>query len=162
MHKIVIAAMAACLATSASAGQDMTVTANRSIDSWVQDASRSLDSALDRVDLSRSETGITYVRFNCDEEGTPQNVATVRMGGSKPNLARAGRNAVRKIRTLHPLFEGARPNQLVEAAIVVADDQDQLDRLLAEVNERARQQNARWAASGTANPVVSLAAAGGF
>ncbi|GGD95430.1 hypothetical protein GCM10011515_14110 [Tsuneonella deserti] len=140
----------------------MTVTANPSFTSWVQNASRSLDRAMGRVDLSRSETGITYVRFNCDENGKPQNIKTVASSERKPNLDRVGRQTVGKIRTLYPLFNGARPNQLIEAAVIVADNQYDLEKMLAEARERAAQRNSRWAQSGLPSPVVSLAVAGGF
>lgn len=163
MNKIAIAVLAACLATSVSAKQEeMTVTANPSFTTWIETATRTLDSAFDKVNLSHSETGVTYVRFNTDENGMPQNIATVSSGERKPNLQRVGRKAVGNIRTLGPLFDGAKPNMLVEAAIIVADDQDQLDGLLAKVNERARRQNDRAAASGVPNPVVALAVVSGF
>lgn len=162
MSKIAIAALAACLATTVSAQQQMTVTANPSFNDWVQNASRTLDSAFDRVNLSRSETGITYVRFNADPNGKPQNITTVSTGERKPNLERVARKVVGNIRTLPPMFVGAKPNQLVEAAIIVASDQDQLDTLLAKANDRARKQNARWAARGVPNPVVTLSVVSGF
>lgn len=166
MNKIAIAALAACLATSVSAqqqqGHQMTVTANSQFTEWAQNASRTLDSAFERVNLSRSETGITYVRFNTDANGTPQNIATVSTKERKPNLERVGRKVISNIRAMPPLFKGARPNQLIEAAIIVAKDQDQLESLTAKANQRARQQNARWAASGAPNAVVSLAVVGGF
>jgi hypothetical protein len=161
MKKFAVAALAACLATTLSAKQpEMTVTANPSFNAWVDDASRSLDQALDRVNMARSETGITYVQFTCDESGKPQNIRTV--GGGRPFLARAGREAVRSIRTLHPMFEGAKPNQLVEAAIIVAANQEQLDSMLAKVKERAIDRNSKLAARGLPNSVVSLAVVAGF
>jgi hypothetical protein len=161
MRKFVVAAFAACLATTVSAAQpEMTVTANPSFNAWVDNASHSLDRALDRVDLSNSETGIVYVQFNCDENGKPQNITT--LNGGMPNLARAGRQAVRSIRTLHPMFDGAKPNQLVEAAIVVAGDQEELESMLSEVNERAIERNSRLAARGMQNSIVSLAVIAGF
>jgi hypothetical protein len=163
MNKLVLAAFAACLATSVSAKpQQMVVTGNPSLSSWVEAASRDVDSALERVDISRSETGITYVRFTCDEEGRPQNISTVKTRGYAPNLDRVGRQTISRIKTLHPMFDGAQSNQPVEAAIVIAEDQRQLDRLLAEVKDRARKQNAEWAARGAPNPVVSLAIVSGF
>jgi hypothetical protein len=161
VNKLLIAAFAACLATSVSAKQEMTVTANPSFASWAETSSRTLGEAFDRVDLSRSEAGITYVRFTCDEDGRPQNITTVPSREGKPNLARVGRKAIANIHAL-PMFAGARPDQVIEAAIIVADGQDQMDRMLAKVNDRARQQNAQWAARGTVNPVVALAAVGGF
>lgn len=162
MNKLVLAALAATLATSVSAKEELTVTANPSFSAWIDAATRTLGVAFEKVNLSRSETGITYVRFNTDENGKPENIATVTSGERKPNLQRIGRKAIGNIRTLHPLYDGAKPNMLVEAAIVVADDQDQLDGLLAKVHERARLQNARVAASGVVNPVVSLAVVSGF
>lgn len=163
MNKFVVAALAACLAMPVSAEQpEMIVTANSSFNSWVQNASRSLDHAMKRVDVAHSETGVTYVRFNCDPNGKPQNISTVASGVQHPFLDRVGRQVIKRIRTLHPMFDGARPNQLVEAAIIVAEDQAELDRLRAAVNERATRQNSRWAARGEANPVVQLAVAGGY
>lgn len=163
MNKLVLAAFAACLATSVSAKpQQMVVTGNPSLPSWVESTSRSVDSALERVNISRSETGVTYVRFTCDEAGKPQNITTVRTGMHAPNLDRVGRQTISKIKSLHPMFDGAQPNQLVEAAIVIADDQREIDRLLTEVKTRAREQNAKWAARGVPNPVVSLAIVSGF
>ena len=166
MIKIAIAALAACIATSASAQQQpqqqMTVTANSQFTDWVQNASRTLDAAFDNVDLSHSETGITYVRFNTDENGKPQNIATVSTGERKPYLARVGREVVGNIRAMPPMFKGARPNQQIEAAIIVAGNHAHLQKLLAKANERARQQNARWAASGAPNAVVALGVVGGF
>lgn len=165
MKKLAIAALAACLATSVSAEPEvlpMVVTASPSMTNWVETASRSLNSALARVDISRSETGITYVQFNCDESGKPKNIRTVRSQGYDSGLARVGRRTIGRIRSLHPMFAGARPNQLIEAAIIVADDQRQYDRLIAEASRHAREQNALWAARGLPNPVVSLAIAGGL
>lgn len=165
MNKFVIAAFAVCLATSVSAKQQpqmMVVTGSPSFPNWLENTSRSVNSALDRVDISRSETGITYVQFNCDAEGKPQNITTVRSGRYSPNLDRVGRRAVARIKTLHPMFVGAQPNQVVEAAIIIAEDQRHLNSLLAKVSERARERNAQWAARGLPNPVVSLAIAGGF
>lgn len=163
MNKLVVAALAACLATTVSAKQpQMTVTANTSVDVWVQNASRTLDQALKRTDLARSETGVTYVQFNTDADGKPRNITTVDTGKFQPNLDRVGRQAVKRMRSLQPTFEGARPNQLIEAAIVVADNQDELDNFRTAINDRAKAQNSRWAARGEANPVVSLAAIAGF
>jgi hypothetical protein len=161
MNKLVVAALAACLATTVSAKQpEMVVTANPSFTSWVQNASRSLDYAMMRVDLARSESGVTYVRFNCDPNGKPQNITTMSSAVRHPVLDRVGRQVIKRVRTLHPMFDGARPGQLVEAAIIVADDQAQLDRLRAAVTERAVTQNNRWAERGEATPVVLLAVAG--
>lgn len=163
MNKFAIAALAVCLATSVSAKpQIMVVTGGPSFPNWVENTSRSVSSALDRVDISRSETGITYVQFSCDEEGKPQNITTVRSGRYSPNLDRVGRRAVARIKTLHPMFVGAQPNQVVEAAIIIAEDKRHMDSLLAKVSEHARARNDLWAARGLPNPVVSLAIAGGF
>ena len=131
---IVTAALAASLAVSASAGeQTIKVTANTSLNDWVASASESLGDSLDRMNVARSETGITYVRFTCSPDGTPQNIATVASSGYKPNLDRVGREAVRRVGSLHPLFAGAKPDQVFEAAIIVADDQRQLERMADDV-----------------------------
>jgi hypothetical protein len=151
------------MASSVSANPpQMVVTGSPSLPSWIENASRAVDSALERVDVSRSQTGVTYVRFNCDENGKPQNIKTVKNGRYNPTLEHVGRQTIRRIRTLHPMFVGAEKGQEVEAAIVVADNQRQLDHLLVEVNERAREQNAKWAARGLPNPIISLAVVGKF
>ena len=121
MKKLLLAAVAACMASSVSANPpQMVVTGSPSLPSWIENASRAVDSALERVNIARSETGVTYVRFTCDETGKPQNITTVRTGMHAPNLDRVGRQTISKIKSLHPMFDGAQPNQLVEAAIVIA------------------------------------------
>lgn len=162
MNRILIAGAAAIfLATSASAGdQPITVTARPSFSDWMASTSQILTDALKRTDLARAETGITYVRFTQDEAGKPQGVSTVKSGSFKPNLDRAGRAVARRMRALPPLFNGARPDTTIEAAIVVANDRHQLERLTAEVADRARRQNVTWAARQSANPVVLLAVVG--
>ncbi|MDZ4308777.1 hypothetical protein [Allopontixanthobacter sp.] len=150
------------LASPVSAQQQMTVTANPSFANWVESTSRTIDSSLKKVNISRSEAGVTYVRFNCGEDGKPRNIATVHSGAFKPELARIGRRVVSRINSLHPLFEGAQPNQLYEAAIIIARDEEELESLSKKVNERVQRENARWAARGAPNPVVSLAIVSGF
>ena len=140
----------------------MTVTANPSFSEWVSKASDSLDRAMSAANLSRSEAGVTYVRFNRGDDGRPQNIATVKAGPSQPNLDRVGRSVVRRIDALPPMFHGARQNLTIEAAIIVAKDEDDLDRLKAKVSQRAQRQNAQWAARSLPSPVVALGIVSGF
>ena len=132
MNKLAIAALAACLAAPLSAGeQPMTVTANPTFSEWVSKISESLDRAMSTANLSRTEAGITYVRFTRGEDGRPQNISTMKAGPSQPNLDRVGRTVVRRIGTLPPMFRGARQNLTIEAAIIVARDADELHQLRA-------------------------------
>lgn len=64
--------------------------------------------------------------------------------------------------SLHPLFAGAKPDQVFEAAIIVADDQRQLERMADDVTRRAQQSNARWAARATPGSAISLAVFSGM
>lgn len=140
----------------------MTVTANPTFSEWVSKTSESLDRAMSTANLSRTEAGITYVRFTRGEDGRPQNISTMKAGPSQPNLDRVGRTVVRRIGTLPPMFRGARQNLTIEAAIIVARDADELHQLKGEVSMRAERQNARWAARNLPNPVVALGVASGF
>ena len=165
MKKLTITALVTALSLGlstpviAQAKQEMTVTGTApKFDQWVVTTSRALDKQLARADISDVNSGITYVRFNCNEHGKPQNLATVSTRKYKSKLDRLGHRVVQNL-DLHPMFDGSNPNQIVEAAIIVANSERDRDRMLKQVNERAKKQNAKWAALNLPNPVISLALA---
>jgi hypothetical protein len=163
MKRIAIAAFAASLSvvsfSSAAEAKDaqIVVSGPSSQQEWVNAANQNLDRALDDVSLRNVQSGITVVRFQCGENGSPTDIATIERGNR--NLASVGRKAVKRM-NLHPHYPGATEDQIYEAVIIVADSRAHLAELRRRVAARNERQRDYWAARGVPNPVVTLALVG--
>jgi TonB family protein len=127
---------------------------------WTSAASDNLARSLKRAssigwrDVSH---GVATVQFNCSEDGTPTRVRVISHSGD-PRLNVAVRNAVRRMKSMHPLPAGILADQTYEATVVVASQSSDLEEQMAKLRERASRQNARWAARGAPNPVLAFGA----
>jgi hypothetical protein len=158
MRKILIASVAAVLSVTASAEPQQITVSSPSVNQWVDRAGEALGNAIDGEMRSISyrgthATGITYVGFECSEDGTPINIKTSERGGAA--IDRLGRRVVERV-NLHPVFAGHKQGQKFEAAILVAKDYRDLERGEKMIQERARKSREEWAARGMPNPVVAL------
>ena len=125
---------------------DIVVTSGRSMDRFVEDMSHDLDQALNRSSLRSLQltgTGIVQISFECGPDGKPTNIAYYRRDDDH-DVNRLARNAVRKIRSLHPLPRGISEDQKYLANMIMADDMWEYEALSEEL---ARSEQARIAAS---------------
>lgn len=131
---------AAVLAVPASS--QIVVTPAAEIDAMVEKVSRDLDRQLAKAADFRgvgSGNGIAIVRFQTDENGTPENLSIYRKSGTGV-LDRVALNAVHNLRTLDSAPSSLSDDQVYQANIIFADNrrsQDQLTEQLAE-EEAAR------------------------
>ncbi len=162
MNRLILATASTCLIgampVAAEPGQ-VVVTANPELNEWVTSVNQELDRRLSRIDTSRAQPGVTYVRFTRREDGRTQDVEL--MEGGDPQLNRVGRVAVHHLR-IPTMPVGSKAGQIYEAAIIVADSPEELKDMKEVVKTRMDQKNAYWARKGEANPVISLAVVSGF
>ena len=156
MKAPILAALAACLAVPAAAQHDITVHSAPTFEEWVARTSGHLNNSLKLSSTRGVPSGVTFVQFECSDTGDAINVKTVERGNR--HLDRLGRSVVNRMKSMHPLFNGVKDGQIYEAAIMVADTQNELDGYMADVEKRMERQNAYWAARKVPNPVISLAA----
>ncbi len=106
-------------------------------------------------------SGIVRVKFNCSDTGRPDKVTIARSSGSR-RLDRMALKAVDRIATLHPLPQGFRHDQSIEAMILIAygserEYRQKRDRMIAE----AKRRNARFDDPQRATAGVLLTGAAG-
>jgi hypothetical protein len=161
MKILLSAAVAASLTLSvAAAGKSpLIVVKPGPLQDWITSTSRQLDRALERVDSARAEPGISFIRFTADPQGRPANVMPHRRGYNP--LDQVALRAVQRLR-LAPVPGGVSRNQVYQAVIVVGDTPAQVAQLRSSAAARLAEENARFAARGLPNPVISLGAVSGF
>jgi hypothetical protein len=160
MRKLLIASIAALsVSVAAAEPKQMTVTGSAAptLEQWSNDAGEAIGESIDRelrfAGMRGAATGITYVGFECSEDGTPINIRTTERGGRL--IDRTGLRVVERL-NLHPVFRGHKEGQQFEAAILIAKDNRDLVRGQRVINERVRKSRDAWAAKGIPNPVVAL------
>ncbi len=160
MKIFVFAAVAACLAapTAGFAEEAQIVVSPAPVQEWVATTSRALENALLREDTMRARAGISVVHFTTSPEGRPVNIKTISSAGYN-DLHRVARRAVHRLR-LQPIAADIPRNQVYEAVIVLGETPEQLAQLRSHAIAHATEENARWAAKGLPNPVISVAIAG--
>ncbi len=94
-------------------------------------------------------TGVVRVKFNCSENGRPNNVAVIKGSGSRA-LDKAAVEAVQHVATLHPLPDGMGHDQPYQAVILFETDQNAYDRALARIRADAVKSNAWFKGPGVA------------
>ncbi len=117
---------------------DIVVSSGRSIDNFVEDVATDLNRELNRYRHTTGlyeGTGVAQVLFECSPDGKPTKI-TMYSRSRYASVDRRARNAVSKIRTLHPLPQGVGQDQLYLANIIIADDLDEFDQLSAELKQR--------------------------
>jgi TonB family protein len=153
MKKLFYAALAAaCCALSATGAAEQTplfVTASvPTMTECTSSASDNLARSLERassIGWRDVSSGVATVQFNCSEDGTPTRVRVVSHSGD-PRLDVAVRNAVRRMKSMHPLPARILAEQTYEATVAVASQGSDLDDQMAKLRERSARQNAHWAA----------------
>ncbi|QKG70673.1 TonB family protein [Erythrobacter mangrovi] len=157
MNKLVVFA-ASIVATSSAltgplASQDIVVSPPSS-SSFVAMVSKDLDSQLarQRFDPRANVHGIAKVRFQVGKDGQAINVVTYE-GSGNSRLDAAARRAVHGLSSLAPAPAGVAEGQVVQANIIVADDQVELARLTKRL---IREETARIASSAQERAVLAL------
>ncbi len=156
--RLIAALSAACIALSASAQH--TTHDGPTYSQWIGTTNANLADSLDQVRMVHFRSGTAIVRFNCSADGSAANVKIVQH--SNPEVDRAARCTVMRMKSMHPLYSGFKADQVYEAAIIVASDEADMQRRLAALNDRVRRQDAYWASRGVPNPVISLAMTSAF
>lgn len=148
MNRFFALTLASTLAVTALAvpasSQDLVVTSQRTVEALVADASRDLDRQLARSVRGQrfdGAQGLAIVRFECSEDGKPQEMSLVRKSGSR-SIDTAALQAVGRLSTLHPLPQSIARGQLFQANVIVADSQYRLEELQRTL---ARDESARLA-----------------
>lgn len=159
MLKIAIAASLAALASGTSLAQHHgpsagggksgaytgapvadTVTVNApTLAAWSAGLSRSLSAAMRYprfVTKLPPAEGLARVRFVCSDSGAPAGVELVQSSGDR-RIDRAALDAVRRIKTLHPLPGGLAHDQRYVAALMFATSQESLARQLRTLREQS-------------------------
>ena len=137
-------------------GQTIVMTSHRdAVTQWASAISRDLDSSLRFprfLGAQQQATGVVSVRFNCSDDGRAGNVVVTRHSGSLV-LDRAAVRAISQIRSLHPIPGELATNQLVQANIFFALDENQLQQQVAQLH---RERTASLAAGKGDNHLVAL------
>ena len=159
MKRLAILSAASALAVTLLAvpgmSQEIVVSSTRSTDVMIEQVNADLDRQLNiasRRDRQLIGAGIAIVRFQCDENGKPDNVALFRRSGDRA-VDRTAMRAVSKLSTLHPLPASLEKDQLFQANIVLAQDYVTLDRLSKKLE---REEAARIASSPGERTVLAL------
>lgn len=157
MNKLAIFAIPTALAVSVLAvplASQEIVVSPRSGPTFVAEVSKDLDRQLDRVRINplRNATGISKVRFQAGPDGKAANVKTYKGSGST-ELDRVARKAVTQLTSLSPMPYGSERGQVIQANIIVASSEHQLDRLTRQL---AREEAARIARGPEERKVLAL------
>jgi hypothetical protein len=133
------------------------VVSPRSDAAFVKEVSQALDAQLDRVRFSprSSSTGIAKVRFVADEYGRPAKISLYERSGSS-DLDRAAKRAVSGLTNLSPLEYGAHDDRVIQANIVVASSEAQMERLMRKLQ---RDEAARIASARSERAVLAMTVA---
>ncbi len=155
MSLVALALVAATVLPSASAGaREIVVSPSRTETVFVRDVSRELDRQLqrDRSPLRQASKGYAIVRFRCSVDGLPEAISIYRSSGDR-QVDRIALRAVERLRSLHPLPDGAASGQLIQANVAVAGT----ERALAMVQRRlARDEAQRLASAPVESNVIVL------
>ncbi len=123
-----------------------------SIDRFIDEVARDLDRNLNRsprVLHAPQGVGLVQVQFECDQNGQPANVTFYRKSDD-PRANRLAREAVSKIKSLHPLPAGVEKNQVFMANIILADTNLQF----AELSDQLKRSEAERIAASAGKPKV--------
>lgn len=144
MKKLLFVAFATSLACSPAGIQaqqdDIVVSSARSVHDFVEDVSRDLDRQLYQLDVASPrdrQTGLAQVLFECGPDGKPTNIRLYKKSGFWTDLK--ARQAVSKIRSLHPLPQGVTHDQLYLANIIIADSAREFKKLSEELKQLEKQ-----------------------
>lgn len=150
-------AMTGLLLSAPLASQDITVMPDRTTtEQFVAEVSHDLDRALGQVRIPSWQLrgGITQVRFQVDDEGKSENVTLYRRSGD-PVADRVALKAVKRLNSMGPLPRGLTEDQVIQANIIMATGEPQMERLQKRL---AREEAARIAEAGQSQspPVLAL------
>jgi len=143
MKIIAYAALAAAglapVASTAKTDNSIVVSSAPTLDQWTGQVGAMLDHNLATIAYppltpASLPEGVAAVRFMCGPDGKPTAVALSQKSGSF-RLDNIAMRTVANIKTLHPLPAGIGPDQQYEAVIVLANDQQDLDRRLTRYRE---------------------------
>lgn len=135
------------------AAQNIIVSPNQH-DAFVTAVSEDLDNQLDHVRGGPrwDPAGIAQIRFQAGEDGRPHAVTVYRSSGDN-RYDRAAVRAIKGLTSLSPAASDVLPNQTIQANIIVARSQSELDRLSKRL---ARDEAARLASSPRERTVLAL------
>ncbi|MXO86640.1 TonB family protein [Altererythrobacter aurantiacus] len=142
-------------AQNVQVGEPIVVSSNMTLDQWAEIVSQDLAEQLDRMStlpLRDQPNGVVQVRFTCDEDGKPANIAVYRSSGEH-GIERLGKRAVKRLKALHPMPEVAKNGQPFLANIVFADSYEQERELFAKL---ADMETERLASNGEARTYIAL------
>lgn len=152
------AATTAALLAQPVLSQNIVVTPSISHTQFVEKVSEDLDKQLGRASRYPSlpfGEGITIVRFTRDGSGDADNVQVYRRSGIN-NLDRIATRAVRNLRSLDSVPAGVGPQQVYQANIIFASDEEELAELRATLN---REEASRMARGGAERSVLAFGSA---
>jgi len=158
MNKLTIFAISAAVTATVLAvplASQEIVVSPRSDATFVADVSQDLNEQLRHVrffDPRADATGIAKVRFQAGEDGRATNVELYQ-GSGRSQVDRVAEQAVRRLSSLSPMPFGSEEGQIIQANIIVASSQPQLDRLTRRL---AREETARIASSPRERAVLAL------
>lgn len=157
MNKLTIFAISAAVTATVMAvplASQEIVVSPRSDTTFVADVSQDLNAQLSRIrfDPREEANGIAKVRFQVGEDGRAANIEMYQRSGHT-QVDRAAQRAVRGLSSLSPLPFGSEDGQVIQANIIVASSQPQMDRLTRKL---VREETARIASSPRERAVLAL------
>lgn len=157
MNKLAIFAIPAAIAASALAvplASQEIVVSPRSEQTFVTEVSKDLDKQLNyiRFDPRSGNSGLTKVRFRADSDGKATSIKTYK-GSGNTEIDRVARKAVSRLTSLSPMPYGSGRQQVIQANIIVASSDRDLDRLSRRL---AREEAARMAQGPEEQQVLAL------
>lgn len=152
--KATLSAAIALSVLAAPLGAQEIVVSPSSEAAFVAKVEADLDRQIQRMRFHglQEPTGATSVRFRVGEDGSPVEVSTYRRSGSIP-LDRQARRAVSRLTSLSALPSTASPGQVIQANIIMARSERQLEQL---ANKVAKDEARRIASSPAERAVLAL------
>ncbi|WP_324828617.1 TonB family protein [Qipengyuania zhejiangensis] len=157
MNKLTILALSAAATASIIAvplASQEIVVSPRGTTTFVQEVSNDLNQQLERIPMGPrfDSHGIVKIRFRSSEDGRPVDISTYQSSG-RNQLDAAARRAVRGLTSLAPLPRGANGANVIQANIIVAQSERQMENYTRRL---AREEAARIASSPEERAVLAL------
>ena len=145
-------------AAHTASSQDAVVVTAPTLAAWSAKFSQTLSDAMRdprSYGNEPSPEGWARVRFSCSDSGAPTGVELVQSSGDR-RIDRAALEAVRRIKTMHPLAAGIKHDQRYVAELAFANSSDTLEHQLQSLRKRPMPR----AGLGAAREITLLASPG--